>query len=170
MSASAPAPDDPPAARAVRLREAGDRAALLALAARHPDDPAVAYQTAWLHDRLGLEAEAVPFYEAALAPAEGPGGLSSEDRLGAHTGLASTYRVLGRYADALAAFDRALAEYPGDPALTAFRAIALHNLGRSAEAVTDLLTFLTRTSSAPSIARYRPAIEHYAAHLDATAS
>lgn len=152
------------AAEATRLREAGDRDALLALAARHPQDPAVAYQTAWLHDRLGLEAEAVPFYETALAV----GGLDDEDRLGAHTGLASTYRVLGRYDDALAAFDRALAEYPGDPALTAFRAIALHNLGRSGDAVADLLKLLTATSSAPAVARYRRALDHYADHLDET--
>lgn len=152
------------AAEATRLREAGDRDALLALAARHPQDPAVAYQTAWLHDRLGLESEAVPFYETALAV----GGLDDEDRLGAHTGLASTYRVLGRYDDALAAFDRALAEYPGDPALTAFRAIALHNLGRSGDAVADLLKLLTATSSAPAVARYRRALDHYADHLDET--
>jgi tetratricopeptide (TPR) repeat protein len=156
--------DDLPAKEAVRLREAGDRAALLTLAARHPHDAAVAYQTAWLHDRLDLEAEAVPFYENALAL----DGLPAEDRLGAHTGLASTYRVLGRYDDALAAFDRGLAEHPGDPALTAFRAIALHNLGRSGEAVTDLLVLLTRTSDAPSIAQYRRAIEHYAVTLDET--
>jgi tetratricopeptide (TPR) repeat protein len=156
------------AAEAVRLREAGDRDGLLALAARHPNDPAVAYQTAWLHDRLGLEAEAVPYYEAALLAGGLDDGLDDEDRLGAHTGLASTYRVLGRYDDALAAFDRALAEYPGDPALTAFRAIALHNLGRSGDAVADLLKLLTATSSAPAVARYRRALEHYADHLDET--
>jgi tetratricopeptide (TPR) repeat protein len=153
-----------PAARAARLRAAGDRDALLALAARHPDDPAVAYQTAWLLDTLGREAEAVDFYRAALA-AE---GLPPADRLGAHTGLGSTYRVLGRYDDALAAFDRALAEHPADPALTAFRAIALHNLGRSGEAVSDLLKLLTRTSDEAGIARYRRALEHYADRLDET--
>lgn len=173
-----PEPHPQPAAEAVRLRRAGDREGLRALADRHPHNPSVAYQAAWLHDTLGLEAEAVPYYEAALAAPEtaaaphspgapaDPAALGADDRLGAHTGLGSTYRVLGRYADALAAFDRALEEYPGDPALTAFRAITLHNLGRSAEAVTDLLTLLTRTSSAPGIAEYRRALEHYAAHLD----
>jgi tetratricopeptide (TPR) repeat protein len=160
------------ATEAVRLRQAGDREGLRALAVRHPHDPAVAYQAARLHDTLGREAEAVPYYEAALAAPGGPDGpdspgrLGDEDRLGAHTGLGSTYRALGRYDDALAAFDRALDEYPGDPALTAFRAITLHNLGRSAEAVGDLLTLLTRTSGAPGIAEYRRAPEHYAAHLD----
>jgi tetratricopeptide (TPR) repeat protein len=149
---------------AVRLREAGDREALIALAARHPHDAVVQYQAAWLHDGLGLEAEAVPYYERALAA----GGLTAEDRLGAHTGLGSTYRVLGRYADALAVFDRALAEHPGEPALTAFRAIVLHNLGRSGEAVRDLLKLLTATSGAATLTDYRSAIDHYADHLDET--
>lgn len=155
---------DNPAAEAERLREARDREGLLALAAGHPHDPAVAYRCAWLHDTLGLEADAAPYYETALAAP----GLSGPDRLGAHTGLGSTYRVLGRYDDALAAFDRALAEFPGDPALTAFRAMALHNLGRSADAVGSLLRLLTRTSSDPAVAAYRRAIEHYADHLDET--
>ncbi|CAM5255159.1 hypothetical protein SALBM135S_01547 [Streptomyces alboniger] len=56
---------------AVALREAGRREEarelLVNLAARFPADEEVAYQTAWVHDTLGLEAEAVPYYERALA-------------------------------------------------------------------------------------------------------
>ena len=70
-------------AHAVRLREDGHpdqaREALLGLHARHPDDAEVTYQTAWVHDVLGLEADAVAFYERALAGA----GLSPTDRAGA---------------------------------------------------------------------------------------
>jgi tetratricopeptide (TPR) repeat protein len=164
MTSYDPAAEDQRLREAVRLREARDREGLVALAERHPHDAAVAYQCAWLHDTLGHEADAAPFYETALA---GP-NLTDEERLGAHTGLGSTYRVLGRYEDALAAFDRALLEYPADPALTAFRAIALHNLGRADEAVSSLLKLLTHTSSAPGIAAYRRAIEYYADHLDET--
>lgn len=58
-------------ARAVRLREDGlreeSREQLVALSARFPDDAEVAYQTAWVHDALGLEADAVPYYVRALA-------------------------------------------------------------------------------------------------------
>ncbi|GAB2741064.1 hypothetical protein GCM10027072_40890 [Streptomyces bullii] len=47
-------------AAAVRLREQGKpeeaRSRLLALAAAHPEDARVAYQAAWTHDVLGLEA------------------------------------------------------------------------------------------------------------------
>ena len=86
-------------AAAVRLRERGElkaaRAALLELVAEGSDDAVVHYQTAWAHDVLGLESEAIPFYERALAL-----GLHGEERAGALLGLGSTYRTLGRYDDA----------------------------------------------------------------------
>ncbi|WP_043615104.1 tetratricopeptide repeat protein [Nonomuraea candida] len=150
---------------AVRLREKGEREEarrlLVELASRHPGDAEVAYQTAWVHDSLGLEAEAVPYYEAALAGA----GLDEEDRLGAYTGLGSTFRVLGRYEDALETFRRGLAEFPGDAGLRTFMAMALHNLGRSGEAVSTLLTVIADSDRA---GRYERAIRYYADHLDET--
>jgi len=55
--------------QAVSLREAGDaetaRPLLVALAAEYPDDADIQYQAGWVHDRLGLEAEAIPYYESA---------------------------------------------------------------------------------------------------------
>lgn len=69
-------------AEAVALREKGEREEarerLVALAAEYPDDAEIAYQTAWAHDVLGLEAAAVPYYERALAGS----GLDAEDRRG----------------------------------------------------------------------------------------
>ncbi|TMS00464.1 tetratricopeptide repeat protein [Nonomuraea basaltis] len=150
-------------ALAVRLREEGkkDEARLLLvdLARRHPDDAEVACQAAWVHDSLGLEAEAVPYYERALA---GP-GLSAEDRLGAHTGYGSTLRVLGRFEEALEVLGRGLAEFPGDPGLRTFTAMALHNAGRSGDAVSTLLKVVAESDKAGG---YRRAIEYYADNLD----
>ncbi|QEU97864.1 tetratricopeptide repeat protein [Streptomyces kanamyceticus] len=155
-------------AEAIRLRESGRREEakeqLVALAGRFPRDAEVAYQTAWVHDALGLEAEAVPYYVRAL---EGP-GLAEDDRCGALLGLGSTYRTLGRYEDAVATLTGAVAEFPDDAALKTFLAMALYNTGRAHEAMQLLLTLLAATSSAPDIARYRPAIEFYAKDLDAT--
>ncbi|WP_219465057.1 tetratricopeptide repeat protein [Nonomuraea rhizosphaerae] len=152
-------------ARATALREAGERdearEILLGLAARHPDDAEVAYQTAWVHDALGLEAEAVPFYVRALAGV----GLSAEDRLGAFLGLGSTYRVLGRVAESLETFDRGLAEFPDDAGLRTFRAMALYNAGRAREAVGALLTVIAESDRAGG---YRRAIAYYAENLDET--
>lgn len=150
---------------AVRLREAGSReearALLLDLSERHPGDAEIAYQTAWVHDALGLEAEAVPFYERAL----GGTGLAAADRLGAFTGLGSTFRVLGRYDEALETFRRGLAEFPGDTGLRTFMAMALYNAGQSREAVGTLLKVLAETEA---VGRYRRAVDYYADNLDET--
>ncbi|MFE0175406.1 tetratricopeptide repeat protein [Streptomyces sp. NPDC059002] len=155
-------------AETVRLREAGRRdearEQLVALAERFPRDAEVAYQAAWVHDTLGLEAEAVPYYERALEEA----GLSEDDRRGALLGLGSTYRILGRYEDAVATLAGAAADFPDDGALKTFLAMALYNTGRTHDAMEMLLTLLASTSSAPGISDYRPAIEHYAKDLDAT--
>ncbi|NBE96598.1 tetratricopeptide repeat protein [Nonomuraea sp. KC401] len=150
-------------ARAVHLREEGQgeeaRRLLVDLARRHPDDAEVSYQAAWAHDALGLEAEAVPYYERALAGE----GLSEADRLGAFTGYGSTLRVLGRHAEALETFERGLKEFPGDGALRTFSAMALHNAGRCAEAVTTLLKVVAESDQAGG---YDRAIAYYADHLD----
>jgi tetratricopeptide (TPR) repeat protein len=163
---------DPEAAirEAAELRTAGHvgqaRERFLELAAIHPYHAGIAYQTAWTHDVLGLEAEAVPHYERALAVRDGDDALSSEDRAGAFLGLASTYRVLGRYAESLTTFDRALTEFPGDQALRTFRAMVLYNLGESREAIGALLKVLAATSADEGVRGYRKAIEAYADDLD----
>lgn len=153
-------------ARAVQLREQGQagqaREQLVGLAGRYPEDAEIAYQTAWAHDVLGLEREAVPFYERAL----GGTGLSAEDRHGAFLGLGSTHRVLGSYGQAVQTLRRGLEEFPDDPALRAFLAMALYNAGEGREAVRLLLKTLAATSSDPRVRDYRRAIEHYADDLD----
>ncbi len=151
---------------AIRLRENGEleaaRAALLALAEERPDDAVVQYQAAWAHDVLGLEADAVPFYERALEL-----GLRGDDLEGALLGLGSTYRTLGRYADAERTLRRGRQEFGAGRCFDPFLAMALYNLGRHPEAMELLLQTLAETSAEESIRRYRRAILAYAADLDA---
>ena len=153
---------------AVGLRQAGRREEareqLVRLAALLPADEEVAYQTAWVHDTLGLEAEAVPYYERALAG----DALAGNDRRGALLGLGSTYRILGRYEEAVATLGDAVAEFPHDNGLKTFLAMALYNVGRTHDAMQLLLTLLVATSNDPEVEGYRPAIEEYAKDLDAT--
>ncbi|MFB6597109.1 tetratricopeptide repeat protein [Streptomyces diastaticus] len=151
---------------AVRLREEGRprkaRELLLPLCAAHPEDAGLAYQTAWVHDVLGLEAEAVPHYRRALALP----GLAEADRRGALLGLGSTYRVLGRAEEAVETLSGGVREFPDDAALRAFLAMALYSAGRPKEALELALAVLADTSADPGIAAYRRAIRHYADDLD----
>lgn len=155
-------------AEAVRLREQGHpeqaRERLLSLTASFPDAADVAYQTAWVHDVLGLEAEAVPYYERSL---QGE-GLNDEDRRGALLGLGSTYRVLGRFGQAVETLRGGVSEYPDDGALRTFLSMALFNTGEHHEAMQLLLRLVATTSDSTRVRRYRPAIEHYAADLTRT--
>ncbi|MEV5979530.1 tetratricopeptide repeat protein [Streptomyces sp. NPDC052114] len=167
MSANSVEDRDQLLAEAIRLRETGRREEarerLVALSERLPQDAEVAYQAAWVHDNLGLEAEAVPYYERAL-----DAGLSDGERRGALLGLGSTYRILGRYEEAAALLGEASREFPDDGGLKTFLAMALYNTGRTHDAMEILLTLLATTTKDPEIAGYRPAIEEYAKDLDAT--
>lgn len=151
-----------------RLRQEGRageaRERLLALTAEFPDDAEVAYRTAWVHDVLGLETEAVAYYERSLTGT----GLGSEDRRGALLGLGSTYRVLGRYGQAVETLRRGVEEFPDDGALQTFLAMALFNTEEHHEAMRLLLRVVASTSEDRHVQQYRPAIEHYAKDLHET--
>lgn len=153
--------------KAIELRDAGQveesRQLLLELCARHPDEGEVHYQCAWSHDRLGLESEAVPFYERALAL-----GLAEEERQGAYLGLGSTYRCLGRYEDSRELLLKARAEFPENRALQAFLALTLYNLGHVPEAMELLLRVTVETTADPRLLRYAPALLFYSDKLDQT--
>lgn len=154
-----------PAEQIVALRHAGrhDEACTLAvaLAARHPDDATLQYQAACVHDFLGLDARAVPYYRAAIA-----GALPREQLRSAYLGLGSTYRALGRYAEAVRTLEEGLARFPDAAELEVFLAMALHNVGRSKQAVECLLRVLARTSSDAELQSYRAAILLYAQDIE----
>lgn len=154
-------------AHAVELRNSGLAEAasdlLSELIAQRPDDPQVNLQSAWTHDQLGLEKEAVPFYERALEL-----GLSGDDLRHALLGLGSTYRALGEYEKSKATLTRGVEEFPEDRGLQVFLAMALYNNGRAKEACELLLRLLSETTAVDDILVYRAAIEEYAADLDRT--
>ena len=115
-------------AAAVALRQAGRaeeaRPLLMALAAEAPDDARVQYQAGWVHDLLGLEAGAVPYYERALAL-----GLSEEERPGLLLSLGSTYRNVGRHTDAVATLERGVRDYQRSSLLGAAGLTEFDSLG-----------------------------------------
>ncbi|UFJ41116.1 tetratricopeptide repeat protein [Brevibacillus humidisoli] len=153
--------------KAITLRKEGQleeaKRLLLDLYAREPENPSVLYQCAWIHDALGLEREAVPFYEKAIQM-----GLQSKERRGALLGLGSTYRALGQYDMAKAVFEQGLAEMPDAHEFSVFYAMVLHNVGEYEGAMQTLLKKIVEVTDDPGIAGYKKAILFYADRLQET--
>lgn len=139
----------------------GARRLALELVALDAGDAELQYEAACVHDRLGREAEAVPFYVAAIA-----GNLPAASLRGAYLGLGSTYRALGRYDSAETTLRAGLARFPDAAELNTFLAMTLHNRGRSKEAVELLLNVLAETSRDEHLAALREAILFYARDIE----
>ncbi len=139
------------------------RELLAELYAVHPDDPQVNYHYAWLHDAMGDERAAVPYYERAIQT-----GLPDDDLRGALLGLGSTYRCLGEYDKAVATLRKGLAHFPDGQEFRVFLAMALYNTGHHAEAMEHLLRSVAETSSDEFVRKFQRAILFYADKLDET--
>ncbi|HSL46851.1 MAG TPA: tetratricopeptide repeat protein [Anaerolineales bacterium] len=150
---------------AIHLREAEKHEEahqlLLELHAEFPHDPQVNYQCAWIHDLLGLEREAIPFYEKAIQA-----GLSGDALKGALLGMGSTYRCIGDYQKSVDTFNRALTLFPGSHEFKVFLAMAYYNVHEYAKAMELLLNTLADTSSDAGILRYQRAIRSYSDKLN----
>lgn len=147
---------------AIALREHGEHiaacTALSALSRDYPDDSEVLFQCAWAHDKAEMEAEALPFYERALAVP----GLNDRQRQEALLGMGSTYRVLGRASDAVRVLERAVEEFPADNALRVFLAMARFDAGHRSAAFGALLFLLGELADDAAIHDYRRPIAQYA--------
>ena len=154
-------------ASAVQLRESGShdeaRQLLLELHSEFPHDPQVNYQCAWIHDLLGMEREAIPFYEKAIRA-----DLKEADLKSAFLGLGSTYRCIGEYQKAVDTFQQALNLFPDSPEFNVFLAMAYYNVHEHAKAMELLLNCLVNTSRDEGILRYQRAIRFYSDKLDQT--
>ena len=168
-------------AEAIQLREMGRakqdqaileeaRTLLLELVAAYPDDAEITYQTAIVHDNLGLERASIPFYIQTLE--QGLSGLDTATKLmkreRAFLGLGSTYRGLGEYLKAEETLRRGLSEFPQSRSLQVFLSLALYNTQQYKEAMELALTNLLETTSDESLQYYKRGLLFYAAHLDDT--
>lgn len=146
------------------------RALLLDLLAAYPDEAEITYQLAIVHDNLGLEREAIPYYLQTLE--QGLSGLDTATALmkreRAFLGLGSTYRGLGEYRHAEETLRQGLSEFPQSRALQVFLAMALYNTQQYREAMELALTNLAETTADESLRYYTRGIVFYAQHLDET--
>ena len=150
---------------AIRLRAEGSlkesNKLFIDLVKEYSDNSVVNYQCAWSFDIMGLERDAIPYYEKAIAL-----GLPKEDLKGAFLGLGSTYRTLGEYEKSREVFLKGLELFPEDNAIKTFYAMTLYNLGEYSSAMIILLTNLAVTSADENIKQYEKAIRFYANDLD----
>ncbi|MCR8645209.1 tetratricopeptide repeat protein [Paenibacillus sp. N1-5-1-14] len=134
---------------------------LLELVAKSPQDAYLNYQCAWSFDVLGLESQAVPYYEAAIAL-----GLSGSDLEGAYLGLGSTYRTIADYNNSKRIFEQGMEQFPNNKVLPVFYAMTLYNLQEHDRAMEVLLLKLIETTSDEGILGYSKAIQFYSNQLD----
>jgi tetratricopeptide (TPR) repeat protein len=152
-------------ASAVKLRETEKheeaRQLLLELHAEFPNDPQVNYQCAWIHDLLGLEHEAISFYEKAIQE-----GLSGDELKSALLGMGSTYRCVGEYQKSIETLQRALTLFPNSYEFKVFLAMAYYNINEHSKAMELLLNSLVNTSKDEGVLRYQRAIRFYSDKLN----
>jgi tetratricopeptide (TPR) repeat protein len=122
---------------------------------RPETDPAALYEWASVHDFLGLEADAIPLYRAAL-----DAGLAGDREPQAIIQLASSLRNVGDPEAAVQLLEGRTDDPMLGPAVQAFLALALYDAGRPRDALQVALGAL-----APTLPRYRGAVAGYAVTL-----
>lgn len=127
----------------------------------HLDEALLAYRSACECDRNGLEAEAIPHYERALAL-----GLPPTDRRGAMLGLGSSLRNVGRGDEAVRLLEGAVGEFPDYPALSCFLALAYHSTGRHRDAI---VTLLEQCLNHVDLDGYGAALQYYRQEMESSA-
>ena len=152
-------------ASAIRLRESENyeeaRQLLLEIHSEFPEDSQVNYQCAWVHDLLGLESEAIPFYEKATQT-----GLTGDDLKSALLGMGSTYRCLGEYQKSIETFQRGLSLFPNSQEFNVFLGMAYYNMGEYSKAMELLLNSLADASRDEGILRYQCNLRFYSDTLN----
>ena len=108
-------------------------------------------EKAFAYDREGLEAEAIPHYEQAIAA-----GLSGEHLEKALLGLGSSLRNVDRVDESIAVLEDACRRFPDHQGLPVFLGFSLWSAGREGEALALLARLLGGGSG------YERAIREYA--------
>ncbi|MCU5729047.1 tetratricopeptide repeat protein [Bacillus toyonensis] len=121
-------------------------------------DAEVLYQCAWIHDVMGLETEAVPYYEQAIA-----NGLDGESLCGAYIGLGSTHRCIGEYEKAIVVLEAGVKKFPENDPMRVFLSLAKYNVNEHESAMKLLLETVVKVDE---VKEFERAISFYKDHLN----
>ncbi|HDR7915237.1 TPA: tetratricopeptide repeat protein [Bacillus wiedmannii] len=121
-------------------------------------DAEVLFQCAWIHDVMGLETDAVPYYEQAIA-----NGLDGESLCGAYIGLGSTYRCIGEYNKAITVLETGLQQFPDNDVMKVFLSLAKYNVNDHESAMKLLLETVIKVDE---VKEFERAITFYKDHLN----
>ena len=133
---------------------------LKSLDERHPNVAEINYQLAWSCDVLGRAADALPYYEKAIAL-----GLAPNELSGALLGLGNTLRALGQQSRAVEILRSGKSQFPENREFDVFLALALHELGQHTAALQLMIETLCDTTEDPGLTAYQRAIRHAASKL-----
>lgn len=135
-------------------------AALLPIVECHPHNARVLYEMGGAYDTAGQEAQALGFYERALAE-----GLDGDILCRCYLQYGSTLRNLGRVEESMEVFARARVQFPESVSLGVFEALTLHAGGRVHAAFGRLLSLLADNVHVDEVNRYKPSMRGNADYL-----
>ena len=110
---------------------------------------------------MGLESEAIPYYEDAIDQ-----GLEGEDLLECYICLGSVQRVIGDSQEAVDSLEDAIERFPEDNSAKAFLALAYYSNEQHSESVRLLLEILLSTTEDDQIKLYADTLDFYKDNLD----
>ena len=134
---------------------------LLTLLEEYPDDPQVLFEVGGAYDVMGLESEAIPYYQRAIDE-----GLEGTELLECLICLGITQRVIGEFQEAVDALEEAVNSFPDDNSSKAFLALAYYSNQQHSEAVQTLLDLLLTTTNDEQILSYADTLDFYKDNLD----
>ena len=134
---------------------------LLALQQEYPLDPLVLFEVGGSYDVMGLEPEAIPYYEQAVQQ-----GLEGSDLQECLVCLGSSYRVVGESQEAVDILEDAIEQFPDNNSSKAFLALAYYSNDQVEESVRTLLELLLETTKDENILAYADPLDYYKDNLD----
>lgn len=134
---------------------------LLSLLEEYPHDPQVLFEVGGSYDVLGLEPEAIPYYEQAVQL-----GLEGEELQECLVCLGSSYRIVGDSQEAVDILLDAIDRFPDNNSSKAFLALAYYSNDQVEEAMSTLLDLLLTTTKDENILAYANPLDYYKDNLD----